>query len=326
MADSPKVPLTNKPGVTNWVERYGALKPHETNWIYRCAEHLKGKGMPEGIAIPTAKNAALKLCSTGDLNFPGIQQANLGSRAEACAALHTWEAAQAKAKAAKDLAALRQFRVIDLAASFVAYEAGERRSLPDGATTAYLDLAEARDDVIDLAFNPSEARDFHGQWSQMAGKLRDLAHGNQVLLSERQHDTIAAHAVAHGEPRSVVKGTGGNVVVGFANGQLHTFGSHGGGDRLDNLPASGGPKPPLSAPERQAIHAEEMRRAFKDMAPDGKPSADQLTAIKGVARQHAVRRIDMAQRSRLPLHTDRPAMSLSDVRRALALDLSQERS
>lgn len=99
--ESPKVPLTNKPGVSNWVEKYGALKPKQTNWIRRAAEHMKGKGMADGHAIASAVNAAKKLCASGDLNFPGIQQANPGSRAEACAAVAKWEAAKARAKAAR---------------------------------------------------------------------------------------------------------------------------------------------------------------------------------------------------------------------------------
>lgn len=100
MTDSPKIKITNKPGKTNWVEKYNALGG-PTNWIRRCAEHLKGKGMPDSQAIATAKNAAVKLCSTGDLNWPGLQQANLGSKSEACAAVKQWEEAQAKAAAAR---------------------------------------------------------------------------------------------------------------------------------------------------------------------------------------------------------------------------------
>ena len=96
-----KVPLTDKPGKTNWVQKYDALKPKGSNWIRRTAEHLKGKGMPDGQAIATAVNAAKKACSTGDLNFPGHQSVNPGSRAQACEAVRIWEAAKAKARAAR---------------------------------------------------------------------------------------------------------------------------------------------------------------------------------------------------------------------------------
>lgn len=120
MADSPKIPLLNKPGVTNWIEKYNVLEPKRTNWIRRAAEHLQGKGMMEGHAIAVAKNAAAKLCASGDLNWPGLQQANLTSRAEACEAIRRWEAGQAKARAAaatnlSAARALEVFAVIDLA-------------------------------------------------------------------------------------------------------------------------------------------------------------------------------------------------------------------
>lgn len=133
-----KVPLTNKPGVTNWVEKYDALP--KGSWIRRAAEHLRGKGMPTGIAIATAVNAAKKMCATGDTNFPGLQQVNPKSRAEACAALATWNAARARARA--DLSA-EQVDAIDLAAGYLAYKDGTETFLPRGATAAYLDLAEA---------------------------------------------------------------------------------------------------------------------------------------------------------------------------------------
>jgi hypothetical protein len=96
-----KVPWGHKPGTQNWVEKYDALKPKGTNWIRRAAEHLHGKGMNTGRAIATAVNAAKKMCSTGDTNFPGKQSVNPGSRAQACEAVRIWEAAKAKARAAR---------------------------------------------------------------------------------------------------------------------------------------------------------------------------------------------------------------------------------
>lgn len=108
----PKVPLTNKPGVTNWVERYNALP--KGSWIRRAAEQLKGKGHPENRAIPIAVKAAEKLCSTGDLNFPGLQQADSKSKAEACAAVVAWKTAAARAKADMSVPAMIAFNTIDL--------------------------------------------------------------------------------------------------------------------------------------------------------------------------------------------------------------------
>ena len=81
--------------LANWVERAGGLP----KYIKRIAKHLQKKGMSESRAIATAVNAAKKMCATGDLNFPGKQNVNAGSRAEACAAVASWEAKKAKAKA-----------------------------------------------------------------------------------------------------------------------------------------------------------------------------------------------------------------------------------
>lgn len=134
MADSPKIPLLNKPGVSNWVERYHALP--KGSWIRRTAEHLQGKGMADGRAIAVAVNAARRGCASGDLNFKGAQQVNAKSRAEMCAAYAVWKAAAARAKASKDLSAEKWFRAIDLA--------GPR--LVRG-----LDLTDSQSEVLDLA-------------------------------------------------------------------------------------------------------------------------------------------------------------------------------
>lgn len=77
----------------NWVAKAGGLP----KYIKRISKHLRGKGMTESQAIATAVNAAKKMCSTGDLNFPGSQQVNPGSRAEACEAVAEWNAKKAKA-------------------------------------------------------------------------------------------------------------------------------------------------------------------------------------------------------------------------------------
>lgn len=79
----------------NWVDQQGGLP----NFIKRIEKHLEGKGMDKSRAIATAVNAAKKMCATGDLNWPGIQQVNPGSKAEACAAVQKWEAMKAAARA-----------------------------------------------------------------------------------------------------------------------------------------------------------------------------------------------------------------------------------
>jgi hypothetical protein len=104
----------------NWVERYGALQPHSSNWIWRAHKHIREKNpeWSQGRAIATAKEAAEKMCREGDTNWPGLQQVNPGSRAEACAALAKWNTARARAKADNNhginLGAYEEFRTIDL--------------------------------------------------------------------------------------------------------------------------------------------------------------------------------------------------------------------
>ena len=79
----------------NWVEKAGGLP----KYIKRIKKHLEKKGMSEGHAIATAVNACKKMCATGDLNFPGAQNVNPGSKAEACAAVADWERKKAQAHA-----------------------------------------------------------------------------------------------------------------------------------------------------------------------------------------------------------------------------------
>lgn len=83
-----RAPLDRSPK-KNEVERRGGLPMY----IRRIANHLHAeKGMTIGHAIATAKNAAQKMCASGDLNFRGKQNVNSGSRAEACAAIADWNA------------------------------------------------------------------------------------------------------------------------------------------------------------------------------------------------------------------------------------------
>lgn len=79
--------LVDADGSFNWVEDAGGLP----KYIKRIEKHLREKGMDESRAIATAVNVVKRMCATGDLNFPGSQQVNAGSRAEACAAVAEWE-------------------------------------------------------------------------------------------------------------------------------------------------------------------------------------------------------------------------------------------
>lgn len=103
--------LERKPGgPDNWVEAAGGLP----SYIERIAKHLHyEQGMTISRAIATAVNVVKKMCASGDTNFPGAQQVNAKSRAQACAAVAEWE--RKKAKGSKDMAACTGCGVIDLA-------------------------------------------------------------------------------------------------------------------------------------------------------------------------------------------------------------------
>jgi hypothetical protein len=83
----------NPESLANWVDKAGGLPPY----IRRIEKHLREKGMTESRAIATAFNVVRKMCATGDVNFPGVQSVNAGSRAEACSAAK-WIAAHTGGK------------------------------------------------------------------------------------------------------------------------------------------------------------------------------------------------------------------------------------
>lgn len=97
MATYPKGTLDRSPK-KNWVDEVGGLP----RYIERIAAHLHyEKGFTIGHAIAVAVNATKRMCATGDLNFPGRQSVNPGSRAQACKAVAQWEAKKARARAKK---------------------------------------------------------------------------------------------------------------------------------------------------------------------------------------------------------------------------------
>jgi hypothetical protein len=89
----------------NWIDRLppamGAA--FKRSWIYRAAKHLTYEvyGGNRGHAFAVAIEAARKGCATGDLNWPGLQAVNAGSRAEMCAAVQLWESMKATARSQK---------------------------------------------------------------------------------------------------------------------------------------------------------------------------------------------------------------------------------
>jgi 2'-5' RNA ligase len=82
-------------GAFNWVEKVGGLP----KFIKRIVKHLAAKGMQQSRAIATAVNVVKKMCASGDTNWPGKQDVNAGSRAEACTAVADWEAKKARSHA-----------------------------------------------------------------------------------------------------------------------------------------------------------------------------------------------------------------------------------
>lgn len=94
------LPTLNRSPKKNWVDRVGGFP--KSNWIYRAAKHMHyEKGMTIGHAIAVAVNAAKKLCATGDVNWPGKQNAAAPAKADACKAVAEWEAMKARAKVSK---------------------------------------------------------------------------------------------------------------------------------------------------------------------------------------------------------------------------------
>lgn len=80
----------------NWVEEQGGLP----SYIERIAIHLVRKGFSHQRAIATAILTAKRWCATGEVHqWPGIQRINMGSRAQACAAVARWEQMKAAARA-----------------------------------------------------------------------------------------------------------------------------------------------------------------------------------------------------------------------------------
>jgi hypothetical protein len=89
----------------NWVDKLPAgLKSRwNASIVYRAAVHMhKERGMPVGMAIASALNWARHIVKTGDVKqWPGPQTVNPKSVAECAAALATWEAMKAHARATK---------------------------------------------------------------------------------------------------------------------------------------------------------------------------------------------------------------------------------
>jgi len=82
----------------NWVEQEGGLPPYVRRIVRRLRQ--SNPSWTEGHAIAVAINVIKRIAATGDTNFPGKQNVNKKSRAEAVKALVQWEAMKARARAA----------------------------------------------------------------------------------------------------------------------------------------------------------------------------------------------------------------------------------
>lgn len=120
LASSAALPgLDRSPG-KNWVDALPA--PLKAAWhrslIYRSAKHQAAKGRPVGIAIASAVNWAKHICATGDVKqWKGPQQVSPKSRAEACAAVATWNAMKAAASKADLTETTRAMFLVELVAA-----------------------------------------------------------------------------------------------------------------------------------------------------------------------------------------------------------------
>ncbi len=205
MAGSPKIPLKDKPGLNNWIDKAGGLP----RYIKSIAEHIKGENpsWDDGRCIASAVNRVKKWAKGGDNVKPD-------TRAKAQAALADWErkknlgaAADADLKLAATvlaedfdedayrlaLSAAREERGIeqedlDLALAdgdaeidegrFMLAIQHERatRGIPlAGLTEARLDLSLGDDDTLSMGiinFDPAEhPRDLKGQFRKTIGGL-----------------------------------------------------------------------------------------------------------------------------------------------------------
>lgn len=96
------VGVLDKSPKQNWIDRLPAgLKARwHRSIIYRAAVHMHRKGMSPGHAIASAINWCKHIARTRDVKqWPGPQTVNPKSVAECVAALATWEAMKAWARA-----------------------------------------------------------------------------------------------------------------------------------------------------------------------------------------------------------------------------------
>jgi hypothetical protein len=141
----------------NWVDRAGGLPMY----IRRIANHLhQEKGKTIGHAIAIAVNVVKKMCSSGDLNWPGKQSANAKSRAEACAAVASWERKKAGARVSKG-----DFGHKWSDEEFIKHLTGE---VVVGEV-----IKSETEEIIKAGFDPNQKRGPLGMWVKAGSDVKD---------------------------------------------------------------------------------------------------------------------------------------------------------
>lgn len=175
----------------NWVDKAGGLPPY----IKRISKHLRKKGMTESHAIATAVNVVKKMCATGDVNFPGKQNVNMGSRAKACAAVARWEAMKASSKATKATTATTfngDAVAVQSAAEIV------EGLMPSLSEEQQEEVAEAEPDnlpnVLEGIASNTDDEEIKGALMEAAGKIRDMLTPPEETEPEPEPVTVTAGA------------------------------------------------------------------------------------------------------------------------------------
>ena len=189
-----RAPLDRSPK-KNWVENTGGLPM----FIRRIANHVHAKGKAIGHAIAIAVNAVKKMCASGDVNFPGKQNVNAGSRAEACNAVRQWEQKKAAARVSKGIVG-RKWSDDE----FIAFLTNETDISKQFDVSSYPEVSKQ-------GFKPGQKRGPGGTWVRTNGKgdknLGDKYHkGKKVKTQDKNEKASENHAGARYKAGSDVKG------------------------------------------------------------------------------------------------------------------------
>lgn len=245
----------------NWVDKAGGLP----RYIERIAKHLhyeKGKDIGQAIAI--AVNVVKKMCGSGDTNFPGKQNVNAKSRAQACAAVAQWEAKKAKSKTKTALEHGDPWESFPVA---LALMEAEYRPIPPSdrfIENLLQELAQASGPAwYEGMAELDEAEGLIVKYGSHLDEVRvGLDESNIVALFDRAGKTLAGHWDPMKHPRVVKGRKGGGEFQGtnrvLAGIERKARGSVGGRDKQR------GYSHPGDAPMHERMVAEMFDRAGRD--------------------------------------------------------------